>query len=307
MQVRRLFLCAMTALWLGWMLVAVPSVLADDPNRSSQLKISVWPEYDQPTVLVMLDGVLADGTNLPREITVNIPSGATQLVTTFANSDGTFAPEQPSQATDLSGGYRQIRYTVSSAKYHVEYYDNLLRGSPEKAMDFSYQASAPIDLVTLAIQQPLKATNFAVTPTAEISRDDNGFNIYTRQFSNLIQGQVLTAQVTYTKSDSIPSVVATAVPAALPVSAPSGVPGGWSLAYAVIAAALLVIVGVVGWNIFQRGGRIPVRASAGGKGATVVRPKRGGEDVQFCTQCGRELRPDDSFCPKCGAKRRTTG
>ena len=73
MTTRRIFMGAMMLCALWAMLAAAPRAFAQDPNRLSQLKISVWPEYDQPAVLVMLDGTLADVTNLPRQVAVLIP------------------------------------------------------------------------------------------------------------------------------------------------------------------------------------------------------------------------------------------
>jgi len=31
-------------------------------------------------------------------------------------------------------------------------------------------------------------------------------------------------------------------------------------------------------------------------------PKDAGEQPQFCENCGKKLKPDTKFCPKCGTK-----
>src|SRR5512142_630968 len=140
MTMRKMFFCAALLTAFALSLFAAPRVWADDPNRASDLKISVWPEYDQPTVLVMLDGTLADATNLPREVVVLIPTSASLLVTTFENQDGTLAAEQQSKSANQGDGYSRVTYTLKTPKYHVEYYDNLLRGSPDKVMEFAFKA-----------------------------------------------------------------------------------------------------------------------------------------------------------------------
>src|SRR4051794_5059158 len=42
----------------------------------ASLQISIWPEYDRPTSLVILDGVVAAGVKLPVQLRVRIPAAA---------------------------------------------------------------------------------------------------------------------------------------------------------------------------------------------------------------------------------------
>lgn len=305
MNRRRVFFCAAMALLLG-LAVATPRVLADDPNRQTLLKISIWPEYDQPTVLVMLDGTLADATNLPRDVSVLIPSSASLLVTTFENQDGTLAAEQQSKPTNVGDGYTRVTYTVKSPNYHVEYYDNLLRGSPDKVMDFAFRAVAPIDQVTLEIQQPLKASNFSVNLPSPSVRDDNGFKIYSSPFANVANGQTLTAQVKYTKTDPNPSVLPTVAPASVPSTTPAATaPSIWSNVFVIVALVLLAVVAILGFIILQQRARRPASAVAGSMSGSRKQARRQAAARRaFCTQCGSALGPEDNFCPKCGAPRK---
>jgi zinc-ribbon domain len=308
MKRRMLFSCAMAAL-LGWtMLAAAPRAFAQDPNQLSKLQVSVWPEYDKPTVLVMLDGTLADTKNLPRQVAVLIPSSAQIQVTTFTNPDGTYAVEQPSQSTNQGDGYARVTFTTNTAQYHVEYYDNLLRGSPDKTMDFVYKAAAPADQVTLQVQQPLKATNFSIDPSTQTTQNgSDGFTYYILQFPTLAAGQTISAQVKYTKTDPNPSVIATpaAAPASAPASAPAATPTSpWSNVFYVVALVVLGLVVVVGFFLWQRS-REPVAAPVRSRS----RPRHSAEHAAtsaaaFCTQCGHGLGADDVFCPRCGTKRR---
>jgi hypothetical protein len=293
------------ALLLG-LAVATPRALADDPNRQTQLKISIWPEYDQPTVLVMLDGTLADTANLPRDVSVLIPSSASLLVTTFENQDGTLAAEQQSKPANQGDGYTRVTYTIKSPKYHVEYYDNLLRGSPDKVMDFAFKAVALIDQVTLEIQQPLKASNFSVNLPSPSVRDDNGFQVYSSSYSNVTAGQTLTAQVKYTKTDPNPSVLPTVAPANVPSTTPAATaPGIWGNVFAIVALVLLVLVAVLGFYILQQRARHPASAMAASRSGSRKQARRQAAARRvFCTQCGSALGPEDNFCPKCGEPRR---
>ncbi len=308
MNKRRILLGAMLlALWVAF--AGAPRAFAQDPSRISELKISVWPEYDTPSVLVILDGTLADAANLPREISILIPPNASLLAATWRNAAGTPAPEEPTKQTKLENGYTRVTYTVRTAQIYLEYYDDLLRGSPDKSMDFSFQAPAPIDQATLEVQQPLKATNFSIDPPAKTTRDGtDGFKYYTLQFSSLSAGQIISAQVKYTKADPNPSVLPP-LPSITPIPAPAAdaSPSLWNNIFILVALVLLGLVAVLGFFLIQQRSREPASTRTAERG----RSRRGGERVRaasqvaaYCTQCGHGLGPEDLFCPRCGTKRR---
>ncbi|MBI5653266.1 MAG: hypothetical protein HZC40_22895, partial [Chloroflexi bacterium] len=175
---RKIFLCAVFASAIIFTLA--PRAFAQDPNRLSTFKIQVWPEYDRPTVLVIIDGTLADKSNLPREISVLIPTPAELLVATYATPDGTsFAPEQPTKTKDLGDGWTSITFTINSPTFRIEYYHDALQGTADKTLNFAYKLFAPADSIAIEFQQPLRATNFATTPAMTATRTDtDGFKYF---------------------------------------------------------------------------------------------------------------------------------
>lgn len=286
-----------------------PGALAQDTNRLAQLNISVWPEYDAPTVLVLLDGTLADKTSLPRQVSVLIPATAKLTVTTFQNADGTLAPEQPNQTVDAGGGYTRVAFTTSQPQFRVEYYDDLLQGAPDKTMNFAFKSDAAIDAVTLEVKQPLKATNFALTPPAANSGTDSadGLKFFTYQFTNLAAGQTIDAQAKYTKSDPSPSIQT--LPAPLPSPAATAPSSNDSLLL-LVGLVTVGLVAVLGFFLYQQRARqVETAMETRLSPRQFQRQRRRAKGVSegaptFCVQCGGVLRPDDNFCPKCGAKRR---
>jgi hypothetical protein len=306
MNKRILIFSAVMALLLWSVFAAVPRVLADDPNRLTQLRISVWPEHDKPSVLVMIDGTLADKTNLPREVSVLIPANASLLVTTWMNPDGNFEQEQPSQSKDLGDGYVRVSLTTAQPNYHVEYYHDLLKGAPDKTMDFVFKAPAPADQVTLEFQQPLKTSNFSVTPATQSSRSDSdGFKYFSSQYSNITAGQTITAQVKYTKTDPNPSVLPTPASSLATSSTPTSTASATFLLVALVVMGLAAVLGFFAWQ--QRAREEPLATKMTPRqyrrNKRRARPAVSSASV-FCTQCGRALGPEDNFCPKCGTKRR---
>jgi hypothetical protein len=310
MILRKIFLCAAIALAL--ILTLAPRAFAQDPNRLAALKISVWPEYDKPTVLVIVDGTLADKTNLPRAITILIPSKAELLVATYANPDGTsFAPEQATTSKDLGDGWTSITFTINTPSFRVEYYHDALIGAADKTIDFAHKLSAPADAITVEIQQPLRASNFATTPALSATRtDSDGFKYFSGQYQNVAAGQTLKIQVKYTKTDPHPSFVATPTANTPGSSAPANVASDsfWQNAFLLTAAVALGLVAVFGFLMLQKrqaqthtAPRHTARKSQAARRAQ----SRASASSAFCTQCGRALGAEDNFCPRCGAKRRT--
>ncbi len=306
MNLRKFFFGAMIA--LTFLFSLAPRASAQDPNRLTTFKISVWPEFDTPTVLVLLDGTLADKSNLPREVSVLIPTGAELLVATYQNPDGNFAVEQPTKTANLGDGYTRITFTTSQPNIRVEYYHDLLRGSPEKTLDYALKLAVPVDQLTLEVQQPLKASNFVVAPTTSNTRTGaDGFKYFTYSFTNAAAGQVITAQAKYTKTDPNPSVQNQPAQPPAPVATPATDNSSNNL----ILLAGLVTLGlaaILGFFFWQQRSR-ETDASAPRKSSKQFqrerRRARGTEKTAsaFCTQCGNALSADDNFCPKCGASR----
>lgn len=306
MTKRILFFCAALALVLG---AGTLRAQADGPSRLSSLTVKVWPEYDTPTVLVILDGQFADTSASARQVSVSIPSSARLHVATYANSDGTLAKEVSTQSSNLGDGFSQVTFSVPASNFWLEYYDDALKGTTDKSLDFSLRAPAAADQLTLEVQQPLKATNFSITPSTPNTRTEDGFTNYISTLTNVTSGQLVSAQVKYTKTDPNPSVqpdvTSAAAPASLPATAPA--PSTWNNVFVIVGIVVLGLTAFLGFFMLQRqrtqqwatapvSNRNSRRAGRPSKASSV-----GGV---FCTQCGRSLGHDDNFCPKCGAKRR---
>ena len=311
MKLRRIFLGVMIALAVLTFALP-PRTFAQTPDRLTSLKISVWPEFDQPTVLVLLDGVLADASNLPRQISVLIPSNAQLTVATWTNPDGSFAPEQPAQQTKQDDGYTRVTFTIAQPTFRVEYYHDLLRGAPDKTLDFAFKSTGAIDAVSLEIQQPLKATNFAVTPATQTTRTDaDGLKYFSYAFTNIAAGQTITAQAKYTKTDPNPSVQSAPQPTSAPSTVAQGAPttNTSNDLFLLIALVAVGVTAILGFFLLQQ--RSQDRRLVANVGSNKPRrdKRHGGAATAtvFCTQCGRALGPEDNFCPQCGAKRRVQG
>ncbi len=273
---------------------------AEDTTRIATLEISVWPEYDQPGVLVQYQGQIAsaDKSGATREISFLVPKGAGVGAACGMKSDGSHTSETWKES-DAGDGFTSVTYKLSEPQFHVEFYYNPLVGSPDKTMDFTYKAASPVDDLYLDIQHPLKATNFVLTPeTKDSHTDKDGFTYHVYNQKQVAAGQTVSSKISYTKTDPNPSVSGQK---STPTSATNPeTTGGINPNLIVVLAVLAAAAGLIAYFAFIRREQpqfavIPLSESRG-----AGRISRGG----FCTECGNAMEPEDRFCAKCGKERR---
>lgn len=319
-----------------WDVVAyVRTLAAEAPTRLSateafplrtdltmaRLRLSIWPEYDDPRVLVMLRGELTPRQAFPARIVLPIPKGA-EIIGAGMISDQEellLHPHKvvPGEAQD------SLELQLPVPRFFVEFYYAPFPGT-DSARRFAYAAPTtyPITVFEVDIQQPLQATGFVVEPAPmERSTDDKGFTYHQFVAHNVDPGQNLTYTIAYTKASNTPSVPKqTPAPqpstAAKPPPAPTTSPRVISLA--LLGGAVLLFVG---WAWLTRASRaqtpVPTTSAPAGsltetflaliqaeeQPADTV-PQSAGPTpeppVHFCTQCGRKLAPEDRFCAGCG-------
>lgn len=303
MRVRQI-LFALCALWL--VALAAPALIfSQTPERIAKLEISVWPEFDDPRVLVQYDGELVGTSGTPREVAFYIPATAQLIATAYQDETKQFLNSDPPTVTDAGNGLKRVSFIVPKSHFHLEYYDDAIKGAPDKQLDFVYTALLPADSVQIQVQQPLKADNFAIVPAAAlISEGMHDFKYYIFNYAGIPADSALKLQINYVKSDPNPSIQNVVAPETAPQTNPvdTAVAPNPQQVYLLVGAGIAFALGLLGlWMWYTR--RQPHLAFAGA-GANSGAGKRAERFNAFCSQCGNGLRAADNFCPKCGAKRK---
>ncbi len=268
------------------------------PYTIRNMDISIWPEYDDPGVLVLYTGEYADAA-FPREVQFRILKGV-EVNSTCTNVPGGRYTNTFNSGENESGEFATITCRLEEPKFHVEYYFNLPTDKPDRSFTYRFQTVDPIDSLSVEVQQPLRSSNFTTSPTGSITSTDKDGLQYFRlpSFSKVEPGKTVEVQVGYTKNDARPSVN----PA---VNPPTSNSGGDVAKSADVGAVLGIfgvgILGVLGYFLYtglNRRSAATVRAAP--HGARRTRTSAG----VYCTSCGASLRETDIFCPACGKKRR---
>ncbi len=316
--------------------VIAPVAQAQSTPRLATLLMDVWPEYDRPaTVLVIYRGEFAPGAPVPEMVRLRIPASAGEPSALASARPG--EESQPVfQWSDLialkkatvtrNGDWIEIAFSPLSRVFTLEFYDKLSTVTFDRSYKLTWPGDVAADAVTINVREPFGATNFQATPALPPGvRDDEGLIAHQTNLGGLNAGQALPITLAYRREDKRTSAealqLATPVPtpqpaAGLPTSTSS--PAQWALIVALALGAALITSGVIWYVRTQRQetfrpyqprkygdrrGRKSVRTMRTTRPRpAATRLANDEEEKIFCTQCGRQLKADDTFCARCGTR-----
>lgn len=273
--------------------------------------VQIWPEYDQPAVLVIESGALSDATIFPFQVRSPLPPGATVHAVAYPGAAGNLLALPWSVESDAAG--QVVVFDVDQPRFVIEYYADILTPPPSRGFELPLITPYTVQQASLTLRQPARASDLLVTPAMNAAGPDSlGNPTYTLDLGALDAGASVPVQVSYSKADDEPSVVnqpASAAPAS--VGSPNDDGQNWWLLAGGIVVGLLAGVGVL--YLLQRRRSVNTsrqarRRNVRQKGSSPVRQPEEtattGPANKFCVQCGRKFEVNDKFCRNCGAQRR---
>lgn len=288
--------------------------------QAAELKL--WPEYDDPGLLVIFSGQFAPTATFPLQVAFPVPAGARNIQATYRDA-GNSLINLPYEVKD-----GKLSYELPSPGFHVEYYVDRTPSGEQRDIAYTFEAPYAIDAFNVSVQEPARASSFTMTPAAQDKKPGSD-GLTDHQFSsqNLAAGEKVDIGVAYSKADtglSAPqlAVAATGAPAqsaagaAAPMTPTTAGSSSNLLPWLLIGLGLALLAGVLlYWLLTQRRAAAatpvpaaksrPVQAAAGAtsqRQSASARPT--GSPVSFCTNCGHPLKSEDRFCSQCGAPRR---
>lgn len=294
-------------------LLALGLLIAPFPARAQTglsldaLQIDLWPEFDQPSMLVILDGRLAAGVPLPAPITVRIPAAAgAPLAVATRDAAGTLL--NADFTTAAQGDWIAVTLTTPTPGFRIEYYDPALKTTgAARAYQLNWISDYAVTAARVRVQQPVGATGLTGTPAiASLGSGEYNLTYYGADLGALTPGQAVSFSLTYTKGDTGLSAAVVSPPefSATPdlPAPPASSPGLnlWALGAGVGGAAL--IGGGVYWYLQSRRAPAeePPKRRRRKKAAGPASPPT--SENRFCHACGHALTAGDVFCRNCGAR-----
>ena len=292
------------------------AAVAQAEIRLDSLQVSLWPEYDQPSVLVILDGQLDASVPLPAELSVRIPTRAGQphAVAVAGDTGQLITADYTTQAT---GDDIIVMFQSPSPGFRVEYYDPALTITNDlRQYEFAWQTGYAIAAAAARVQQPTGARDLNGAPAlTSLGAAEDGLTYYQASWGALQPGDTASLSLSYTKADGALTADALGPPALAPdqeaAPAPEDVTpaartnnlpwiaGGVTLGLALAAAGMALYLRQQRPKPAAR--RVRRRASAPQRRRPVPEAPAVGATPTYCTQCGQRLVAGDRFCRNCGA------
>jgi len=318
-------------LLLAMALNASPAMGASNsPPTIKTMKVQVWPEYDDPRVMVTYQGEFKDASVFPQPVKFPAPLGSEMaMVCALKPPDD----EHLCQLYDTVTGADalSVSYTLPIPTYYLEYYWDGIKTQTDKSFSFNYVSPYAVDSLELEVQQPLRATDFKLAqPYASATSDAMGIKYYHYVFNNVAPGQTISVDASYSKPDNKPSV------AKKTTSGTASTGGNYEFNFIGTGAALLVVAAIGFFLLRRRRVPAPVRMAQSRRAARIetrragvqraesqtelrqptanltrtlpsratkpAKPDQVSTEAVFCSKCGTKLATEAAFCHVCGAR-----
>ena len=287
-------------------------VQAQDSPNLSRLEISLWPEFDQPDVLVIYRGQFDMGLAQPIPVEIRIPSrvGQPTAVAYVSEDGGRFNQEY---TTRIDGDWLVVSFDLSTTAFQLEYYDALpVDAVGQRTFTYAYPADYTVEVLSLDLQVPPTARDFSVSPEADsVAQESDALVYHLFDIGPVDQGEELSWTFSYQKDNTDLTVSALTQPG---TPAPTPAPAAQSSSNTTVLLFLVAFVGLiaVGAGSFWLGRRTQPLSEQ--EPSSPSRPKRRGSGrggrpsppdhngTLFCYACGTTLRSDSEYCHKCGTR-----
>lgn len=288
-------------------LTCVPGVEAQNNLTFSQVHVDLWPEYDQPDMLVIYRMVLAPEVSLPAQISLRIPRQAgNPYNVAMQEMDGQLY--NMTYSTEVDGDWLRVTFTTASRIIQLEYYDPAMtRDGDQRHFVFSWPGDYEVTDMVVQVLQPVNAGQMSITPgTTTPFEGENGLLYHAMQVGKVNRGMSFRLRIDYEKpDDTLTNAGLQPVQPNAPLQS-DGLTGNLTLdrfiPFILGAVGLLLLLGGAFWMITNRGReRAPVTSRPRHRAS--ARPV--GEDQNvYCSRCGKKAAPGDAFCRACGTRLR---
>jgi hypothetical protein len=280
-------------------------VQAQSEITIEEMQVKIWPEYDQPSVLVINNIFLSGDVKFPARINFNIPvSAGTPHSVAVRELDGQLYLLDYDMTT--SGEWNKLSFTSPFAEIWIEYYDpSLDLENPLRSYEFKWVGEYAVNNLSLEVQQPITATNMTFKESMGQPRVGNdGLTYFTNEVGEIKANTKITLNLEYTKTDkTLSSSMTVPVQPVTPLTEDK-IQGKTSFAQIVpfIIAGVGLVMLVIGvlWYMNKQKEILPKSRQRHVSNKRMPTHQEG--DSIFCHRCGHRADSGDVFCRSCGTK-----
>ena len=176
MQMRR-FLPFVIIAWLMLGGVAIGEA-AQTPPAIERLEVALWPEYDQPSVLVIYRAAFAPDVSYPAQVTLPIPADVEEpFAVAVRAADGSLLYAEGYERT-VQGDWALITFLADTPDVQLEYYDLLERQGDERQFAFTWPGGFDVGSLSYEVQHPVGAPDMTLEPPPDSQQTRNDGLLY---------------------------------------------------------------------------------------------------------------------------------
>ena len=163
-------------------------ILTAQESPFEELDFAIFPEYDRPGVLILMDGKLRQDV-LPITLEFLIPDEADTVGATFSEGDEELFEVAVVERVD--GKWAVIDIPKGNKILRTGFYYDPFTDSVERNIEYLIELNQPLEHFHIQVQKPLTAESFRNDdPTAEKTGDpSHGFTNYTILVNGLAAGE----------------------------------------------------------------------------------------------------------------------
>ena len=284
-------------LFLALFLTIPLQVQAQGTVTLDSLKVRLWSEHDQPSMLVIYDFNVTSDTLTPTTVDIRIPKDGNITAVAFEENGELLNADFKGPVDD--GGWQVITFFIQSqTTYHLEYYQPLTYEDDLRKFNYRWAGEYPVKDFSIEIQVPADTTGIKTNPAIPFVQDQP-FLTGGAMKEGLEAGQTYQVQLQYSRtSDEIVAPPSSQVEPSEPLDTTTeGRVTLDKLPYLLggIGAVLIISALYYSWRVNSF--HLPKLRKR--------HPHAVEQNAQtYCHECGARAQAGDRFCRTCGSKLR---
>ncbi len=170
--------------------------------RLASLRVGLWPEYDQRSLLVIYWGELAPDTVYPAIVRLRMPARVAAPHVVAAQTGIDQPIDEVSYESTVEGDWRVITFQANGPQFQFEYYDSLARDGERRTAAFTWPGDYAVESLSIEFQEPPGTQNLSIQPPLPNVQTGSQDGLVYRGsgFGPQQAGQMFTLQLAYTRN-----------------------------------------------------------------------------------------------------------
>ncbi|MBK8821586.1 MAG: zinc ribbon domain-containing protein [Anaerolineales bacterium] len=267
----------------------------------SNVSVQLWPEYDQPSMLVIVDFQVAADTVLPVDLVFRLPQDANLIAVASYTADGSLMNAVFDGPVVAGDGQSFTVTATENTVYRFEYYQPLTFNGEQRLFSYLWDGDYTVNEFSIRVLEPVDITSLSTIPELSSISQENGLKYFDGENVKLASGEQFTLNLEYKKTSNTLIASSQGVQPVAPVDASTTgrVSLNNYLPYVIGGLGVIMIVGglVYYWQSGKRNGGKKSRR----RQSANTEQEEAQSDV-YCAQCGTRAHGGDRFCRTCGSR-----